>query len=447
MFEIPGKAFGSGYFGEWIEDEFGLPAYHYTCYQNSDPKARPHSERGLWRPITEHLHQVGNDRFVGVASNYGHIRLRQDEGSPKFLNDFDPTTHQYGGGFGYLTDGTTVLSTYYSEDEQFFDRIFGIGYYRKTVKRDGLSTDQTVFAPYGDDPLLISQVTIGNERDEAVDLKWIEYWGCQQYQFSFKALMRSVVSKEHPSYYRRRLSKRFKHSIRVSGDNRGLLDRFQFKGHPIGDRVAWRVFNFALRSGVGKKLTGGPVKSPVSKAVLEDESPPPVFLVSLDSSFDDYGTDTTAFFGEGGPASPDGLQKPLSRDLANKDAEVGLFLERKLSLQPGESKTIYFAYGYLPNGFDLEGLIGKYQSDLQNLLSKSCEKWRKLRIQLNLDDEDWVDRELAWHNYYLRSNLTYDSFFKEHILSQGHVYQYIVGFQGAARDPLQHALPFIFSEP
>ena len=66
---------------------------------------------------------------------------------------------------------------------------------------------------------------------------------------------------------------------------------------------------------------------------------------------------------------------------------------------------------------------------------------------MKLDAEGWVDRELAWHNYYLRSNLTYDSFFKEHILSQGHVYQYVVGFQGAARDPLQHALPFIFCEP
>ncbi|UCH05225.1 MAG: hypothetical protein JSW05_03420, partial [Candidatus Thorarchaeota archaeon] len=49
--------------------------------------------------------------------------------------------------------------------------------------------------------------------------------------------------------------------------------------------------------------------------------------------------------------------------------------------------------------------------------------------------------------YYLRSNLTFDSFFQEYILSQGLIYQYIIGFQGAARDPLQHALPFVFSQP
>ncbi|MHA1937962.1 MAG: GH36-type glycosyl hydrolase domain-containing protein [Candidatus Thorarchaeota archaeon] len=446
MISISRKAFGSGYFGEWIEDEFGLPAYRYTCRQQSDPKASPSTERGLWRPIPEHLHQVGNDRFVGIASNFGHIRLRQDEGSPKFLNDWNPETHQYGGGFGYLTDGSNVLSTYYSENEHLFNRIFGIGYYRKTVKRDGLAVDQTVFAPYGDDPLLISQVTIVNERDESVDLKWIEYWGCQQYQFSFKALMRSVVSKKHPSHYRRRLSRRFKHDIQVVGDDRGVLDKFRFKGHPISDRVAWTIFNFGLRSGVGKKLTGGPVKHPVPEVVLEDVSPPSVFLVSLDSPFDEYGTDATSFFGEGGAISPDGLLKPLSREIT-KEAEVGFFLERKVSLQPKESRTIYFAYGYIPDGYDLNELIGKYQEDLANLLPNSSDKWKKRRIQLKIDDEDWVDRELTWHNYYLRSNLTYDSFFKEHILSQGHVYQYVVGFQGAARDPLQHALPFIFCEP
>ena len=73
--------------------------------------------------------------------------------------------------------------------------------------------------------------------------------------------------------------------------------------------------------------------------------------------------------------------------------------------------------------------------------------WKSDGVRFSVPAEPWVERETSWHNYYLRSNLTYDSFFREHILSQGHVYQYIIGFQGAARDPLQHALPFVFSNP
>ena len=33
------KPYGSGHFGEWITDQFGLPAYRYTCNQVTDPKA------------------------------------------------------------------------------------------------------------------------------------------------------------------------------------------------------------------------------------------------------------------------------------------------------------------------------------------------------------------------------------------------------------------------
>ncbi|HTB10519.1 MAG TPA: hypothetical protein VK752_03060, partial [Bryobacteraceae bacterium] len=98
------KAYGSGYFGEWVQDEFALPAFHYTCDQLKDPKAVTEVNPGVLAP-TEHIHQVGNDRIVAIASNYGHVRVRQDEGAPKFLNDYAPERGLFGGGFGYLTDG------------------------------------------------------------------------------------------------------------------------------------------------------------------------------------------------------------------------------------------------------------------------------------------------------------------------------------------------------
>src|SRR6266550_1025410 len=117
------KAYGSGYFGEWIEDEFGLPAFRYTCNQVNDPKAKTEVNPGILSS-TEHIHQVGNDRIVAIASNYGHVRVRQDEGAPKFLNDYAPDRGAFAGGFGYLTDGKTPLSTLYPGGGKSFDRIF-----------------------------------------------------------------------------------------------------------------------------------------------------------------------------------------------------------------------------------------------------------------------------------------------------------------------------------
>ncbi|MDD1778210.1 MAG: hypothetical protein LUQ65_08585, partial [Candidatus Helarchaeota archaeon] len=438
------KPYGSGYFGEWIQDEFGLPAYRYTCDQINDPKAiSPVNE--FWRPKTEHLHQVGNDRLVALASNYGHLQVRQDEGSPKFLNDNDPEKGVYAGGFGYLTDGDTVLSTFYPGHAESFERIFGMGYYQKSVEGKGLKAEQTIFAPFGDDPLLISQVFITNNRETPVDLRWIEYWGCEMYQISYKAFILGLISKKTVPAIRRQINLNFEHKYSPIAHN-GILATKHFKGLRFGEKLKWAVMKLLITT-FFRKMSGGSIKSPVKESVFEDNSPPPTFLVSLDASADGMSTNPIKFFGAGGTSSPAGLQQPFASEIEPSGTVGGLFLERKVHLEPGAKQTLYFAYGYLPEGVELDALITKYKRNLPELLPQSCNKWKNDRIKLSLKDDPWVDRELQWHNYYLRSNLTYDQFFKEHILSQGHVYQYLIGFQGAARDPLQHALPFIYSNP
>lgn len=441
------KSYGSGYFGEWIKDEFGLPAYKYKCDQINDPKAiSPVNEE--WQYNTNHMHQVGNDRLVGVASNYGYVQVRQDEGSPKFLNDYDPENGHFAGGFGYLTDGSNTISTYYTNKVESFERIFGIGYFRKVVEDKGLKVDQVVFAPFGDDPILISKVTITNNQNKALNLRWLEYWGSLCYQFSMKSLFLARFTQKTVKNERREISKRFKHKYSEIEGKSGILVSKSFMGHTESTINMWGMVNKFLED-QGKGIAGGAIKSPVEQAVLEDLSPPQTFIVSLDEPFDNYLIGDAKFFGSGGISSPNGLNQVFSSNTDVTEDENGVILERKLSLNAGESKTIYFAYGYIPDGFELNRLIAKYKNNLSNLLPESSEKWKKNRICLNLKNKDndnsWVDRELIWHNYYLRGNLTYDSFFKEHILSQGHVYQYLIGFQGAARDPLQHALPFIYT--
>ena len=419
------KSYGSGYFGEWIKDQFGLPAYRYTCDQINDPKAiTPMNE--VWRPNTDHMHLVGNDRLAGIASNYGYIQVRQDEGSPKYLNEYDPKHKQYAGGFGYLTDGKDFISTYYTGNEESFDRIFGIGYYRKKVTGKGLIADQVIFAPFGDDPLLLSQITITNNRKESASLRWIEYWGCYMYQFSIKAYGFAMAKKNIDLVrdFRREFSEKFTREFKLLEKNEGLIEAKYY---------------------LGRKDTKN---NSILKPVIEDMKPPKIFLVSLDSASNGINTDGNKFFGRGGVELPDGLKSPISFDASVVDSESAMLIEREIQLEPNKSQTLYFAYGYLPEGFELESLKEKYKKkDLSKILSNSCESWKRNRIELKISSEPWVDRELLWHNYYLRGSMTYDNFFKEHILSQGHVYQYIMGFQGATRDPMQHVMPFIYSQP
>jgi hypothetical protein len=440
------KHIGSGYFGEWTEDEFGQPVYWYKCNQVKDYRAVT-PVNPIWRAPAEHTHQVGNDRLVAVVSNDGTIRVRQDEGSPKYLNDFYPPKHQYAGGFGYLTDGRNTLSTYYSGEEESFDRFFGTGYVKKIVRAKGYRVAQTVFAPFGDDPLLISQVEVTNEGISEAMLRWVEYWGCRIYQFSFRAMLASVLSGgfENTSFIRRRMADSFHNHIEILDGGCGLICHQSFQGWGEEDVRAWDTMQ-ELISSSASGLLGGTTIPPLPEISFDDLSPPPTFLVSLDEPADGWESDAACFFGEGGAKSPSGMQNLFSSDLLSPEGGA-MLLERRFNLEPGASKKLYFAYGYLPGNLLLEQALSRYRTGLSGLLEQTSAGWQKERLLFSVPAEPWVERECKWHNYYLGSNLTYDSYFQEHILSQGHVYQYIMGFQGASRDPLQHALPFIYSRP
>lgn len=439
------KPYGSGYFGEWIKDEFGLPAFHYTCDQERDPKAITPVTPGILSP-REHIHQVGNDRLVAVASNYGHVRVRQDEGAPKFLNDYAPEEGQFGGGIGYLTDGRILLSTFYPGNGESFDRIFGVGYYRKRVVGKEFSIDQVIFAPYGDDPVLVSQATITNHGQREAGLRWIEYWGCQVYEFSYRSWMEQAVGgAKNAVRLRREFGRRFAYRFQPFGDNRGLVESKEFLGRAPADEIAWRKVQETLAAHPNASFSDK-LQPPVKEMSFDDVHPLPTFLVSLDAPADSFSTNGKAFFGSGGVSQPSGAHAALDGHLDGAGHESALLLERNLHLKPGENRTLYFLYGYIPDGTDLSSLVAKYQSSYTHAWKESSLQWRKDGLRFRTEAEPWVEREVTWDHYYLRSNLTYDNFFEEHILSQGAIYQYVWGFQGAARDPLQHALPFIFSD-
>ena len=47
----------------------------------------------------------------------------------------------------------------------------------------------------------------------------------------------------------------------------------------------------------------------------------------------------------------------------------------------------------------------------------------------------------------VQAGLSYDSRFNETLIDQGTAYRYFAGFEGAVRDPLQHALAFLPTRP
>lgn len=445
------KSYGSNYFGEWVYDDFDNPAFRYTCDQQRDQKAETPVNKGLLDP-TEHIHQVGNDRLVVIASNHGYVQVRQDEGGPKFLNCVSPERAQFGGGIGYLTDGTETLSTFYGQNTEprNFERVFGMGYYQKKVTGQRLSVDQVIHTPFGDDPVVLSQVTIRNLSREAIpNVRWVEYWGCHQYQFSFRLYMLAQAHKTSVTDLRRQFGDRFKNSFsQIDDQDTGLINKKAYVGDSAEESAAWEALKPVLAANP-TMFAGGAVSDPADHRVaFDDLCPPKTFLASLDAPTDAASTHAETFFGSGGPENPSGLQAGLVTDVSDAGPSSAMLLQRNFSLGVGESRTLYFLYGYNTCETDelVRALVDKYRQEASNTWQKSSVHWHSAGMKFVTEDP-WVSRETAWNYYYLRSALTFDSYFQEHILTQGAQYVYVMGNNSSSRDPLQHALPLVYSDP
>lgn len=432
--------YGSGDFGTWMYDEYNLPAYNYQCNQYHIPEKMPLvNKNSIWGDYRNHFSQIGNDRIIGLISNFGYVKIRQDEGSPKFLNEYNPKNNQYSGGFGYFTDGKECLSTYYQEQEDF-ERIFGCGYFTKKVWNDKYDVKQTLFAPYGDDPCIISKVIITNKTNKTVTGSWFDYWGNEMYQMSYRPVKYSYYKKTKQDYYRyfrTEFSKNFGRHY-TNWENGGAVG-YNFEGYSYPKKDEANGFdsiqevNDLINPAVG------------DRGNFEDLNPPTMFVTCLNKDLvTEMRYSGSAFFGNEDILDPSGISN--KNDEGEKDS---LIANTKFELAAGESKELYYLIGYLPQGFNKEYLMLKYQNSYKTTLEDTMKSWKEnlttLEI-LNNDEEDWLKRELIWHNYFLRSCVTFDSSMGNHILNQGCNYQYIVGNQVFVRDVAQHLLPFIYSD-
>ena len=93
-------------------------------------------------------------------------------------------------------------------------------------------------------------------------------------------------------------------------------------------------------------------------------------------------------------------------------------------------------------------VIERYRGkDLEALFAAQSQLRKDEAMRFKVQSSPAVEREVAWNYGAAAAAFSYDDFFHEHILTQGTAYTYVNGFNSAARDPLQHALPFIFTRP
>jgi hypothetical protein len=389
-----GSSYGSGAFGTWGADADGLPRYRYSIDEQTAPfAAQPelNGRRQAW-------HQLGNDHIVADAFNDGYTQLWSQDHLAQWANYYDEANRHYGGGFGWLVTGGKASSSLYLDRAPGAptERDFGLGYARHHATLGGIEVTDDVYAPFGDDPLLLHDVVLHNPGKAAVRASWIEYWDVNPY-------------------------------FPGSHSDRGT------------DTPTWDAAHATLST---RLLPTHP----------QDTDPLTVFAAAVAGPVDGFETDATAFFGAGTRAQPaevtaDHLGGTLGGNAPDGNLAHTMFaLRSPVTIPAGGTVTLRYAYG-MARPEQVAPLVARYRA-ASDPLAASQRAWRAWVPRASFGGRDpWLSRELAWDAYMVRSGTTYEECAHRHIISQGGYYQYDLDFQGAFRDPLQHMLPMIYSDP
>ncbi len=113
-----------------------------------------------------------------MAYNDGYTELWSQDLLAQWANLYQPQSRHYTGGYGYLNVGGRAISTLYLDRPagSRFERGFGVGYYRRVLRTDRVTVAEAVYAPFGNDPLLLHDVTITNDGPRTRTATWYEYW-------------------------------------------------------------------------------------------------------------------------------------------------------------------------------------------------------------------------------------------------------------------------------
>ncbi len=166
-----GSPYGSGIFGEWVTDPYGLPAYLYR-FSLSDPRSYyTVRDTGSWEPErrNDHYHLIGNERTLVRCFNDGSAELIAPLRLFVAVNYHAPSRGLGTGGYGMLFYPGGSLSTRFEANARI---LFGEGYCKKEVRDGAHSITQYLFSPDGRDPVLISlsQVTGSGEYEDAFEI-------------------------------------------------------------------------------------------------------------------------------------------------------------------------------------------------------------------------------------------------------------------------------------
>ena len=377
-----------GCFGAWREDEHGLPAFAVAddLATRSDLVLPDGDPRRVW-------HQVGNDRISATAHAGGWLTLYSAEAGLVRLSSVDPSRpNELGGTWRVADDDGADIVRF---DHPALDVTWGVGQATWMGNCDGIRVHRTVWAPFGDLPVL--RIDVSLHADSGLPAgRFCEQWGFSPYPVVLVSLMsRSLPPPEsHPARLRLlwRLMFAATHLSRelVEAGRRLLATRLALVPEVDPDTGA-------VLLSVGGRAPGMPTRPSALAAI-----PGVVFVAPLNS-----------------------INVTPIIERAGRRTTVGLHA----TLPAGEREThLSFVVG-LASQEEVRKVIARAATAER---STSAAAWRR-PWQLDVGDAT-LRRESQWHAAMLRSSQLHSAVLGSSYVPQGSAYGFLHGIEGVPRD-------------
>jgi cellobiose phosphorylase len=379
--------------GQWIDDDFGLPAYHYT-----GPLRFPSSPIYDNAPMLpdDPYFLLGNYRVTLFAHASGALQLltgerawgRMNQGEVPFSGAYQATVEIDGNKHSLIgIDEPAALAA---------TKRFGVGFARYDYT---LSPSLSVARRIS----VVPSTKLGEGTSGFLVEVLLRNTGPQPLHLHYSE---SILARYRPIFP---TWNNDQHEVAYSAeppveDGRALIVRFT--PHP-------------------KRRLAFPPPGQMSRL---EQFPPALFVSSAD-------TNTV----------------PVATEAGSPNASIGI--QSSGVLQPGEDRRLAFVIGYSRDANSaMHALAAQLAPPVAGpahdaVGSAFANDWAKKVPAFTNEPDPSLRREMRWNAAVLEQMATWREYYDETIVPQGTIYDYTWGMVGSMRDQAQHALPFCHTNP
>lgn len=375
-------------FGHWRQDN-SLPVFRYDADQDAllsaewDPKTAPLTRR--------HWIMVGNKTISLQVANDGRSGILDERNGHRWLTCAEPGT-----GVSIINSGGEVWgSAFDMRGSGTPVRDFGPTWFRLETAQGGLELERTLLCPESGEPWVLVRVALKNNTDAVMSFTHCEEWAVRPRFVTVFATPPDRAANAEKGV-------RFDvDTVKTGASGCALIAREERLGEP-GD--------------FDRKI---PQPDPQGGDETHEQNFVQIFGPTVDFGLEALG-ETVA------EASSDGKPHPT------------LTLTSDIKLQPGETRTLWFRAGQ-PDDATMSEPADFFDDQMRQVTARLP--------RASAARADMAEIEIPWHAAILTGGLNRDDVIGGLTLNQSSAYLDPMGFNGAARDPLQHALPLVYIDP